>query len=163
MAKIKASAGGVVRVNGADIYHEVRGAGPSLLLIHGAGSDGGTWGRLADDLARDFTVIAYDRRGLSRSPRPKDWRQTSMPNRRRTRPACSVRLRPPPLPLVAPASERSSPWSCYCDTRTWCGGPACSTLVPWTAPFRIARSGWFYPSLRERPWREGIPWQLLRL
>ncbi len=67
-----------ITVNGAELYYEVRGDGPSLLLIHGAGGDCGTVGRLAESLARDFTVIAYDRRGLSRSPRPKDWQQTSI-------------------------------------------------------------------------------------
>ena len=78
MARTKASVGGLMRLNGADIYHEVRGAGPSVLLIHGGGSDSGTLARLADHLARDFMVVAYDRRGLSRSPRPKDWQQTSI-------------------------------------------------------------------------------------
>jgi pimeloyl-ACP methyl ester carboxylesterase len=64
--------------NGAELYYEVRGKGPSLLLIHGGGVDGGTFKKLADVLASDFTVVAYDRRGLSRSPRPTDWKQTSI-------------------------------------------------------------------------------------
>ena len=78
MAKTKEAACGLVRVNGADIYHEVRGAGPTALLIHGGGTDGGTWGHLATDLSRELMVVTYDRRGLSRSPRPKDWQQTSI-------------------------------------------------------------------------------------
>jgi pimeloyl-ACP methyl ester carboxylesterase len=64
--------------NGAELYYEIRGKGPSLLLIHGGGVDGGTFKKLADVLASDFTVVAYDRRGLSRSPRPTDWKQTSI-------------------------------------------------------------------------------------
>jgi pimeloyl-ACP methyl ester carboxylesterase len=64
--------------NGAELYHEARGKGPSLLLIHGGGVDGGTFQKLAEVLASDFTVVAYDRRGLSRSPRPTDWKQTSI-------------------------------------------------------------------------------------
>jgi pimeloyl-ACP methyl ester carboxylesterase len=68
----------LLRLNGVDIYHEVLGTGPSLVLIHGGGGDGGTLAGLAHDLARDFMVVAYDRRGLSRSPRPKDWQQTSI-------------------------------------------------------------------------------------
>jgi pimeloyl-ACP methyl ester carboxylesterase len=78
MAKSKAEAGGLVRVNGVDLYHELRGSGSPLLLIHGGGTDGGIWGHLADELRREFMVVAYDRRGLSRSPRPKDWHQTSI-------------------------------------------------------------------------------------
>lgn len=64
--------------NGAELYYETRGKGPSVLLIHGGGGDCGTVSRLADILAQDFSVVAYDRRGLSRSPRPKDWKQTSI-------------------------------------------------------------------------------------
>ena len=78
MARTRASVDGLIRVNGADIYHEVRGAGPTVLLIHGGGADGGTWGHLPTDLSREFVVVTYDRRGLSRSPRPKDWQQTSI-------------------------------------------------------------------------------------
>jgi len=78
MAKTKEDVGGLVRVNGTDIYHEIRGAGPSVLLIPGGGGDGGAVARLAHELSREFLVVAYDRRGLSRSPRPNDWLQTSM-------------------------------------------------------------------------------------
>ena len=67
-----------ITANGAELYYEVRGIGPSLLLIHGGGGDAGTVSNLADILAQDFTVVAYDRRGLSRSPRPKEWPQTSI-------------------------------------------------------------------------------------
>jgi len=67
-----------ITANGAELYHELRGKGPSLLLIHGGGIDGGTFKKLADVLASDFTVVTYDRRGVSRSPRPADWKQTSI-------------------------------------------------------------------------------------
>ena len=78
MPKTKEAAGGLMHLNGTDIYHEVHGAGPSVLLIHGGGGDSGLLARVADELSREFMVVAYDRRGLSRSPRPKDWQQTSM-------------------------------------------------------------------------------------
>ncbi len=67
-----------ITANGAELYYEVRGVGPSLLLIPGGGADAGWVTKLAEGLARDFTVVAYDRRGLSRSLPPKDWTQTSI-------------------------------------------------------------------------------------
>jgi pimeloyl-ACP methyl ester carboxylesterase len=67
-----------ITANGAELYYEVRGSGPSVLLIAGGGLDGGTFGGLATILAREFTVVVYDRRGLSRSSRPTGWRQTSI-------------------------------------------------------------------------------------
>lgn len=58
---------GMLAVAGADLYYEVRGAGPALLMISGAGGDAGYCAAVAEDLADAFTVITYDRRGNSRS------------------------------------------------------------------------------------------------
>ncbi|MFG2965050.1 alpha/beta fold hydrolase [Streptomyces sp. NPDC048288] len=58
---------GMLAVAGADLYYEVRGAGPALLMISGAGGDAGYYAAVAEDLADAFTVITYDRRGNSRS------------------------------------------------------------------------------------------------
>jgi len=69
---------GRVRANGAELYYEVRGSGPALLLIHGTNLDSGCYEALAGILAKDFTVITYDRRGYSRSPRPPAWERTSI-------------------------------------------------------------------------------------
>lgn len=55
--------------NGSTLYYEVRGSGPTLLLIHGTAGDAGHFEEAADLLAREFTVVAYDRRGNTRSPR----------------------------------------------------------------------------------------------
>ena len=66
-----------VTVNGAELYHEVRGTGPPVLLIMGATGDGGHFDAFARVLADEFTVITYDRRGNGRSPVPADWRTTS--------------------------------------------------------------------------------------
>src|SRR4029077_1146924 len=63
--------------NGAELYYEVRGAGPPVLLIMGATGDGGHFDALADLLADEFTVITYDRRGNGRSPVPPGWLTTS--------------------------------------------------------------------------------------
>jgi pimeloyl-ACP methyl ester carboxylesterase len=66
-----------VTVNGAELYHEIRGTGPAVLLIMGATGDGGHFDALADQLADEFTVITYDRRGNGRSPAPAGWQTTS--------------------------------------------------------------------------------------
>jgi pimeloyl-ACP methyl ester carboxylesterase len=65
------------KANEAELYYELRGDGPSLLLIMGATGDGGTFARFAELLADEFTVITYDRRGNGRSPRPRGWDATS--------------------------------------------------------------------------------------
>jgi len=57
-----------VAVPGATVYYEVRGTGPTLLLIPGGNGDVGPYDRVAARLADRFTVIAYERRGFSRSP-----------------------------------------------------------------------------------------------
>ncbi|GGY01446.1 alpha/beta fold hydrolase [Streptomyces hiroshimensis] len=54
-------------VPGAEIYHEVRGTGPLLLLINGGDGDAAMFGPLAGLLAEHFTVVTYDLRGNSRS------------------------------------------------------------------------------------------------
>ena len=66
-----------VTVNRADLYYELRGAGPPVLLIMGATGDGGHFDELAHLLTGEFTVITYDRRGNGRSPLPAGWRTTS--------------------------------------------------------------------------------------
>jgi pimeloyl-ACP methyl ester carboxylesterase len=67
-----------IAVNGADIYYELRGAGPPVMFIAGASGDAGHFDRVADLLADEFTVLTYDRRGNSRSPRPDGWETTSV-------------------------------------------------------------------------------------
>ncbi|RYF98213.1 MAG: alpha/beta fold hydrolase, partial [Caulobacteraceae bacterium] len=46
------------------------GAGPPLLLLHGYPETHMMWGKIADDLARDFTVVAPDLRGYAESSKP---------------------------------------------------------------------------------------------
>ena len=58
---------GTVTVNGADLYCEVRGEGPAVLLIPGATGDAAHFALVAPLLANEFTVVTYDRRGNSRS------------------------------------------------------------------------------------------------
>ncbi|WP_327139264.1 alpha/beta fold hydrolase [Nocardia sp. NBC_01327] len=65
-------------VNGAEIYYEMRGDGPPILCISGGFGDGGAWQSVAELLSDTYTVISYDRRGHSRSPRPEGWTTTSL-------------------------------------------------------------------------------------
>ncbi len=50
-------------------YHE-EGAGPPVLLLHGLGSSGESFGELAHRLGRSFRVIAPDLLGSGRSAKP---------------------------------------------------------------------------------------------
>lgn len=54
-------------VDGASLGHRTTGEGPPLVLVHGSGTDSTTWDGVLDDLARDFAVTVYDRRGYGRS------------------------------------------------------------------------------------------------
>jgi pimeloyl-ACP methyl ester carboxylesterase len=67
-----------IGVNGTTLYYETQGIGPSVLLIAGSTGDAGNFTRTAELLADEFTVVTYDRRGNSRSPRPSAWKATSV-------------------------------------------------------------------------------------
>jgi pimeloyl-ACP methyl ester carboxylesterase len=54
-------------VPGARLHHEVRGAGPLVLLV-GAPMGAGAFAPLAELLAADHTVLTTDPRGVGRSP-----------------------------------------------------------------------------------------------
>ena len=54
-------------VPGATLHYEVTGSGPMLLLIPGGGTDAGVFDGIVGQLAADYTVVAYDPRGNSRS------------------------------------------------------------------------------------------------
>jgi pimeloyl-ACP methyl ester carboxylesterase len=57
----------VLDVPDARIYYKTRGAGPVLLLLPGGDGDADACDTLAGHLEPHFTVLTYDRRGLSRS------------------------------------------------------------------------------------------------
>jgi pimeloyl-ACP methyl ester carboxylesterase len=50
-----------------NLYYTVRGSGPMLLILQGGAGDADGSEALANELSGDFTVVTYDRRGLSRS------------------------------------------------------------------------------------------------
>jgi esterase len=60
-------------VNGVRLYHEQRGSGDPILCIHGGGSTALMWADAFAPLARLGRVIAYDRRGCTRSERPEPY------------------------------------------------------------------------------------------
>ncbi|MEV6495439.1 alpha/beta hydrolase [Actinoplanes sp. NPDC051633] len=66
-----------IAANGTTLYYELRGDGPPVLFISGATGDAGHWTQVADALANEYTILTYDRRANSRSPRPENW--TSAP------------------------------------------------------------------------------------
>jgi haloacetate dehalogenase len=54
----------------AHIHVRQGGAGPPLLLLHGYPQTSAMWGKIAPDLAREFTVVAPDLRGYGASSKP---------------------------------------------------------------------------------------------
>ena len=55
-------------VPGATLHYEVTGSGPMLLLIADGESDSGAFDSIVGQLAAEYTVVAFDPRGNSRSP-----------------------------------------------------------------------------------------------
>ena len=56
-----------LEVPGASLYYEVRGSGPVLLMMPGGPADATTFRKIENDLAKRYTVVTYDPRGLSHS------------------------------------------------------------------------------------------------
>lgn len=62
--------GRTLRVNGIEMYVEIRGTGDPLVLLHGFGSCGKGWAAVADSLAGRYQLIVPDLRGHGRSTNP---------------------------------------------------------------------------------------------
>src|SRR5262245_54513471 len=56
-----------LRVDGATLFYRVRGSGSLLLILPGGDGDADTADALRNELIDRYTVITYDRRGMSRS------------------------------------------------------------------------------------------------
>lgn len=149
-----------VHVNGTELHHEIRGAGPPLLLIMGASGDGGVFDRFADLLAEEFTVLTYDRRGNGRSPRPEGWETTSPEEQADDAAALLDALGLAPTAVSARAAAASSRWRCSLIDRRRCAlrscmsrrSSRCSTIptrrgTPLPTPFRPA---WNWAGRRRR-------------
>ena len=53
-----------VSFEGCALSYRVQGSGPAVLLIQGVAVQGGAWVPQTDDLARDYTCITFDNRGM---------------------------------------------------------------------------------------------------
>ena len=63
-----------VDVDGGNLYVESTGEGPPLLMVHGWPLDHRLFDPQVAELAADFQVIVFDRRGFGRSEAPPDLR-----------------------------------------------------------------------------------------
>ncbi|TFV40273.1 alpha/beta fold hydrolase [Bradyrhizobium frederickii] len=63
--------------DGVNIYYEVHGEGPPLLLTHGYSSTSAMWHGQVDALAREHKLILWDMRGHGQSDYPDDPRAYS--------------------------------------------------------------------------------------
>ena len=63
---------------GIEMYYEVQGSGPPLLLIMGTAADHATWDQQVAAYRDEYTVITYDARGTGQSTQPEDVESYSM-------------------------------------------------------------------------------------
>ena len=59
-----------IETNSVTIHVRIGGTGPAVLLLHGYGETGDMWAPMAEDLARDHTIVVPDLRGLGLSSKP---------------------------------------------------------------------------------------------
>src|SRR5690606_7248570 len=57
----------IASINGAEIYYEVHGDGPVVVLAHGGGSNHLTWWKQVYDLMGAYRVVTFDHRGFGHS------------------------------------------------------------------------------------------------
>ncbi len=58
---------GYAPVQGGELYYEISGAGPALVLIHAGVADCTMWDEQFTEFARQFRILRYDARGYGRS------------------------------------------------------------------------------------------------
>ncbi|MEM6666723.1 MAG: alpha/beta fold hydrolase, partial [Pseudomonadota bacterium] len=58
-------------IDDGELYYEVHGSGPPLLLIAGLGGLGSYWTPQIDRFSQHFTLIVQDHRGTGKSSRSK--------------------------------------------------------------------------------------------
>lgn len=57
-------------VNEVELFYQVKGTGPVLLLLHGFPQNRSIWRRVCDQLSDSFTLVMPDLRGYGNSPKP---------------------------------------------------------------------------------------------
>ncbi len=72
----------IAEVNGINIHYRIGGNGPALLLLHGHPQTHVIWHKMADTLAKHFTVIAADLRGYGDSDKPMESQKNSLYSKR---------------------------------------------------------------------------------
>ncbi len=55
------------KLNGIDLYYEVHGEGPALVLAHGGGGSHLSWWQQAPVFAQSYKVVTFDHRSFGRS------------------------------------------------------------------------------------------------
>lgn len=60
----------IAQVNGIELYYELQGQGPPVLLIAGLNADHLIWTLQLSVLAREFQCILFDNRGVGQSSQP---------------------------------------------------------------------------------------------
>ena len=58
--------------DGVDLYYEVHGSGPAILLTHGFSATSKMWASQIDALGQSHTLILWDMRGHGQSGSPDD-------------------------------------------------------------------------------------------
>jgi pimeloyl-ACP methyl ester carboxylesterase len=62
--------GQTASVNGIEMYYEISGSGPPLVLLHGFGGSGQDWNSMRGEYSTAYQVIVPDLRGHGRSTNP---------------------------------------------------------------------------------------------
>lgn len=63
-----------IQLDGVRLYYEEHGSGSTILCIHGTSGSALTWRSAAAELSKLGRVVAYDRRGYTRSERSEPYR-----------------------------------------------------------------------------------------
>ena len=61
-----------IETRGSQIYYEVHGEGPPVLLAHGVGGNHASWFRQIPKFSRRYKVITFDHRGFGNSTDPEE-------------------------------------------------------------------------------------------